>query len=178
VFSSLFVLLGSILYSRVKPENRIWPPPSRTSWQYYLIWTACSISFFGIALLGYYDWRSFGLSVSIRVIGGVASVLGGILVTSAIATLGSKRTQGLGGDLVDSGPYRWSRNPQYLGDILLLLGFAVLSDSLTTLIACAGASICLWLAPFIEESWLEDRLGQEYSDYRRRVQRFIGFKRN
>ena len=138
---------------------------------------ASSIAFFGIAVLGISKWGSFGLSVSIRVVGGIISVAGAVIVTMAIGTLGSKTTQGLGGKLIDSGLYRWSRNPQYLGDILLLIGFAVLTDSASTFAACVGASGCLWLTPQIEEPWLMEQLGSDYSEYNSRVPRFIGFPR-
>lgn len=78
------------------------------------------------------------------------------------------------GRLIDHGPFGLVRNPLYLGNMLLWIGFTL----------SAGL---LWLAPIVaallaveyhlivrwEEQLLEGRLGQSYRDYMRRVPRWI-----
>ena len=78
------------------------------------------------------------------------------------------------GPLIETGPFRYVRNPLYIGNILLWAGFAV-------------AAGLLWLAPIAlallaveyhwivrwEEALLLQRRGNEYRDYARRVPRWM-----
>lgn len=82
-----------------------------------------------------------------------------------------------GGDstaLVVAGPFRYSRNPMYLALSLILLGVALALGSLGPLLV-----VPLFMAfiqrDFIgpEERSLEQRFGDEYRDYRRRVRRWL-----
>jgi len=76
--------------------------------------------------------------------------------------------------LVTSGVYGFSRNPMYLGMLLLLIGWAVL---LATPAALAMAVVfVLYLDRFQigpEERVLTRVLGQEYLDYMARVRRWL-----
>ncbi|HXW71730.1 MAG TPA: isoprenylcysteine carboxylmethyltransferase family protein [Methylocella sp.] len=77
-------------------------------------------------------------------------------------------------DLATSGIFAWSRNPMYLGMVLLCIGFAVASNSLWTLILAvifAGVLQKGVIEP--EEAYLERRFGQRYRDYKARVRRWI-----
>jgi protein-S-isoprenylcysteine O-methyltransferase Ste14 len=105
---------------------------------------------------------------------GEALRLWGVHHIGAISRTRSERL----GPLVDSGPFALVRNPLYLGNIALWVGFAV-------------AARLVWLAPVVaavlgleyhlivrwEERLLEERLGDEYRDYCARVARWIP-KRN
>ena len=42
-----------------------------------------------------------------------------------VRTLGVHQSLGLEGELARGGPYELSRNPQYVGDTLLLVGYAL-----------------------------------------------------
>ena len=78
------------------------------------------------------------------------------------------------GPLVASGPFAYARNPLYVGNIALWVGFAI-------------AARLVWLAPVIvvllgleyhaivrwEERLLESRLGDAYRDYAARVPRWL-----
>ncbi|MFN4010705.1 MAG: methyltransferase family protein [Pannonibacter sp.] len=76
--------------------------------------------------------------------------------------------------LVISGLYRYTRNPMYLGMLVVLCGWAVW---LGHLIAFAGpvlfAIVLTRLQILAEEAALEARFGQEYRDYKARVRRWI-----
>lgn len=76
--------------------------------------------------------------------------------------------------LVISGLYRYSRNPMYLGMLLVLSGWAVW---LGHVIAFAGpvlfAIVLTRIQILPEETALEARFGQEYLDYKARVRRWI-----
>ena len=78
------------------------------------------------------------------------------------------------GPLIDSGPFAHVRNPLYIGNVLLWLGFAVsaglpwLVPVIFALLAIEYHAIVRW-----EERLLETRIGPPYKDYMRRVPRWI-----
>jgi protein-S-isoprenylcysteine O-methyltransferase Ste14 len=76
--------------------------------------------------------------------------------------------------LVTAGPYRFTRNPMYLGMAGTLLGAAVLMGSITPLIVIP-AFMALVSERFIvrEEAKLEAAFGREYLDYKSRVRRWL-----
>ncbi len=91
--------------------------------------------------------------------------------------LGPAASQGALAPLEASGPYRFSRNPQYVGAIGVLLGFGLLCSSKLGLLAGAACSIWFLTAPFAEEPWLREQLGSRYNDYVLSVPRFLAFPR-
>ena len=76
--------------------------------------------------------------------------------------------------LVTGGFYRITRNPMYLGMVLLLVGFAML---LGTLGAFLPIPIFVWIIQewFIkgEERFLEEIFGKQYVAFKKRVRRWI-----
>jgi len=76
--------------------------------------------------------------------------------------------------LVDRGPYRVTRNPMYLG---LTTAYTGLALALNRLWPFAFLPFVLYLLVVAvirpEEGYLEERFGDEYRAYRRRVRRFI-----
>ena len=77
--------------------------------------------------------------------------------------------------LVDSGPYRYARNPMLTGVFLLLfgLGFAIKSPSLVLVFTPLYVLANLWELKEIEEPELLRRLGEDYLAYRERTPMFI-----
>jgi protein-S-isoprenylcysteine O-methyltransferase Ste14 len=77
-------------------------------------------------------------------------------------------------ELVAGGPYRYTRNPQYTGVMLILLGHFLWSGVLTLL--AYGALIFTMFNLFVqyyEEPNLEQRFGESYRRYRERVPRWL-----
>ncbi|MFW9996723.1 MAG: methyltransferase family protein [Candidatus Odinarchaeota archaeon] len=76
--------------------------------------------------------------------------------------------------LVTTGPYRYSRNPIYLGVVLILLGLAVIFASITVLICTVVLFLFFWRF-FVgwEEKKLEEAFGEEYLLYKKRVRRWL-----
>ena len=76
--------------------------------------------------------------------------------------------------LVKDGPYQYSRNPMYLGMVVLLVGVATILGTLTPFLIIP---LFVWVitARFIvhEEEALERRFGQEYHNYRATVRRWL-----
>jgi protein-S-isoprenylcysteine O-methyltransferase Ste14 len=76
--------------------------------------------------------------------------------------------------LVTNGVFRLSRNPMYLGFVLLLAGIAILLGSATPWIVVAVFPFLMELR-FIrpEEAMLDARFGENWLEYKRRVRKWI-----
>lgn len=81
------------------------------------------------------------------------------------------------GHLTATGPYRWSRNPQYVGWLLFLLGFALNDWSLWCLAALLVVAVSLHLLVLVEEEHLHRVFGEQYDNFRREVPRYAGWGR-
>ena len=77
-------------------------------------------------------------------------------------------------EVLDSGPYRMSRNPMYLQMVLACVGFAVMLWNVWILLLTPG---CVWIlqrfAILPEEAYLERKFGDRYLSYKRRVRRWL-----
>src|SRR5437762_12707924 len=75
--------------------------------------------------------------------------------------------------IVAHGPYRFSRNPKYIGLALWTLGIAFLVDCAWMLLAVPiGLVLIDRLVITREECYLERKFGEEYPSYKRRVRRW------
>ena len=76
--------------------------------------------------------------------------------------------------LAVEGPYRFTRNPMYLGMLLILGGIGLLLGSTTPLLVIP---LFLWLIAkrfvIAEERMLSDTFGTAYAAYRKRVRRWL-----
>ncbi|MBI5838854.1 MAG: isoprenylcysteine carboxylmethyltransferase family protein [Chloroflexi bacterium] len=76
--------------------------------------------------------------------------------------------------LVVTGLYRFSRNPDYLGQMLLYGGIALLVNSQWVLLTLLPAFLLIRCGVIArEEKYLEDLFGEEYRRYRQRVRRWL-----
>ena len=76
--------------------------------------------------------------------------------------------------LVKAGPYRWVRNPMYLGVFSVLFGEVMLFHSLALLVYVLVAGIVVHLfVVFYEEPTLRRRFGEGYEAYLHRVPRWL-----
>jgi protein-S-isoprenylcysteine O-methyltransferase Ste14 len=76
--------------------------------------------------------------------------------------------------LVTSGPFRFTRNPIYLGLFIILLSFVFWFGSLPILVAPLLFLLVMnfYYLPF-EEAKLETTFGESYTNYRQRVRRWL-----
>ena len=76
--------------------------------------------------------------------------------------------------LITDGAFRISRNPMYLGFVLILVGIAVLLGSLTPfLVIPAFATLLDRVYVAAEEQMLADRFGTEWEEFQRRRRRWL-----
>lgn len=174
-FAALVVLDLCVLVSVLRPARRVWPPPGRDTWQFRLVWCLFAVATAGIVVVGVLDWNTFVLDPWLRIpVGAVLAAGGGLFALWGIRHLSWHASLGLEGELVRSGPFRWTRNPEYVGDTLLLMGWGIAANSLAAWILCALGIAWFLAAPWAEEPWLRERYGEPYERYCREVPRFLG----
>jgi protein-S-isoprenylcysteine O-methyltransferase Ste14 len=75
--------------------------------------------------------------------------------------------------IVEVGPYRYLRNPMYLGHLIFLTGLAVTFHSLAAVVLLAFHMVWFHLRVLEDEKHLEQIFGAAYLDYKSRVKRWI-----
>ncbi len=76
--------------------------------------------------------------------------------------------------LVTHGPYSRFRNPIYLGDVLVMLGLADLTQNVWFVVAALAFAVLVTVLQILpEERHLEARFGDAYRQYRARSRRWI-----
>jgi protein-S-isoprenylcysteine O-methyltransferase Ste14 len=96
----------------------------------------------------------------------------------ALAMIGQHRTALLPGEpttvVIDRGPFALSRNPLYVGLLVLSAGIALLAASLWALVALPLEwALLRWGAVLPEERYLTEKFGAAYLDYAARVRRWV-----
>jgi protein-S-isoprenylcysteine O-methyltransferase Ste14 len=112
--------------------------------------------------------------------------VGGAIVLGAVMGLGYRAVRtmhGTGQDanpwkptpsIIESGPYRFSRNPMYLQLVIICIGFAILfRNPWILLLTPVAAWVLQRFAIRPEEEYLEGKFGETYLAYKRRVRRWI-----
>ena len=121
---------------------------------------------FGFLLLIAFAWLSQPSAKSMF-LGVPVSVLGLLLRAWATGHLAKDQR------LATTGPYAYSRNPLYLGTLVVALGIVTASRSLSLALLFALAFLLIYLPAIeLEEQHLRD-IFPEYSAYAARVHRFI-----
>lgn len=177
VITSEILLGSSLIITLFFPNKRVWPPPQKNSWQFWFTWILTIFSFGGVIVLGFLDWGSFYFNPWFQYLLGVPLIIGGLLIVLwGIHTLSVNSTLGLKGKLIINGAYKYTRNPQYVGDILLIIGIIFFMNSFLTLVTGILGLFWFFLAPFTEEPILKKHFGEEYDSYCRKVPRFVKLK--
>jgi protein-S-isoprenylcysteine O-methyltransferase Ste14 len=109
-------------------------------------------------------------------------VLGFLLIIWALFTLffegkirlGKRSLSSTPFSLVIKGPYKFSRNPIYLSEIMFFFGAGIYLGSLTFLILSITLFFIFqkWVISW-EEKKLEGAFGEEYREYKKRVRRWL-----
>ncbi len=121
------------------------------------------------------DRRDAGAAIRIL---GVAMVLAGsLLALYAQHYMGKSwrigAAEGHLGAIVDTGPFGLSRNPVFVGQILLFAGLVLVFTSVVQLAVAIALIVAVMLQVSIEERVLTKELGPAYDAYRQRVRRWL-----
>ena len=121
------------------------------------------------------SWR---IIPALPALGIVLLSIGAILAVWALAIFRSQRTPVYPTTtptrLVTSGPFKFTRNPMYLGIAFILVALVFLLGSLPMFVAPVLFLLVmnLYYLPF-EETKMEKLFGETYSSYRQRVRRWL-----
>ena len=122
---------------------------------------------------------SFPISVDLSSLLGLILILSGIsLVFVSFRFMRKMKTtfipDGTPEVLISSGPFRFSRNPIYLGMLTILVGVAFLMSSLSAIIIAFVFGIIInftWIAH--EEKKLHELFSEDWENYSSKVRRWI-----
>jgi protein-S-isoprenylcysteine O-methyltransferase Ste14 len=140
---------------------------------------------YAAAVLGGYvldRWRPLpivsGGSGALEIVALVICVLGLAVVASAIQRFRHYKTSLVpivpSTALAKDGPYRFTRNPMYLGLLILSCGLALAMNSVWTLVLLVPAVVAMNVLVIArEERYLERKFGAEYVEYKQQVRRWV-----
>ncbi len=142
----------------------------------------CALTFLGGLIVGqainFYLPLPLWPSIWIQLIGIAPLLLGTWLLASARIAFRCHKTPMSpmmpSVELVQDGPYRFTRNPQYLAFALIYLSAALLLNSACVLIVLPLILVLFDRAQIPrEERYLQERFGDVYTQYRANVRRWI-----
>jgi protein-S-isoprenylcysteine O-methyltransferase Ste14 len=114
-----------------------------------------------------------------EILGIVLMILGGVLALICLAVF-VMRGRGTAApfdppmQFVAIGPYRFVRNPMYIGGLALLFGFGLYLHSPSVLVFAVIVTFVLQIfVVYFEERDLERRFGESYLKYKKSVNRWI-----
>jgi protein-S-isoprenylcysteine O-methyltransferase Ste14 len=116
-----------------------------------------------------------------QALGGLVASMGLSISVSGVLTFRKARTTvnpmhpGRANSLVRSGPYRFTRNPMYLGMFFVLSGWFLFLHNLAALVFL-GVYVAVITEFQIrpEERFMAELFGEQYEEYKREVPRWLG----
>jgi len=177
---AIFIFLSAITLLRVKSEYQSLQKLSTTT--VLIVWV---LYFLHAGLTVFAAWRSIWplpvsnwlaiLTGGILILFGTGFFTTGILEFRSFQRMSGQRTD----QLVTSGVYRWSRNPQNVGWMITLTGIALIGKSGSALVLLALFALFLhFYIVFIEEAFLEKIYGEAYRLYRTSTARYLGIPKD
>lgn len=154
---------------RDRPNTIPWPP---------LLYAGTALVAIGLNVLAPLPWPG-GTAATVLAAAGLALVIAGLaLDIGTMLAFARHRTTVLphrgATRLITTGPFRFSRNPIYLANSLLVAGAGLIFGSLWLVLAAfAGAALTRRLAIDREEQHLALRFGRDWGDYAARTPRWL-----
>jgi protein-S-isoprenylcysteine O-methyltransferase Ste14 len=120
----------------------------------------------------------FDNPVTAMIIGFSVTLLGQLVRVVTIGLVyimrGGRNRRVYAEDLVTSGIFAHCRNPLYVGNILILAGLGVASNSLVFMVIFLPVFLFFYQAIVMaEENFLANKFGEQYAEYCRKVNRWI-----
>jgi protein-S-isoprenylcysteine O-methyltransferase Ste14 len=136
-----------------------------------------------VVVAPFIDGRIAGFSLipkgTIQVVGTLMGVVGLAFNFLAVRALATNFTihaiPKQNGDFVQSGVFQYTRNPMYLGGLLMAFGWALSLRSTLTFIAATLLAVNLYRKILLEEKALKLKFGSTYESYLKSVKRLIPF---
>ena len=160
-------------YKDYKLRNTLPPQTAVTIWGTYTLF-----SIFTVFAALHSFWPILISKEVSNVSGALLCFIGAMIcLVGLIAFRSFKRMSGIKTyDVIATGIYRWSRNPQNLGWGMVLLGISLIGRSaLALLVAILFFLIIHLYLVYMEEPYLEKIFGEKYREYRSRTPRYFGY---
>lgn len=109
------------------------------------------------------------VAILVAVVGALLRVWGTAYIGTGIMTSGQMHAQ----RLLAAGPYRYVRNPLYLGSFVFSCGVAILMAPIGAAVFLAALAVQITRLILGEEDYLTAEQGEAYLAYKRRVPRLI-----
>jgi len=116
--------------------------------------------------------------IGMQIAGAILAVASGMIAAWGARTMRRAGTNVLPArptlSIVTEGPFRFSRNPLYLGNVIFYLALALIFNTAWPLFLFVPM-LCVVQRGIIrrEERYLEAKFGETYLDYKRRVRRWL-----
>lgn len=145
------------------------------------VWASYTLHFVLILWASLEGVWMISINTTVALVGGLAVVAVGIIIMllGVLEFRSFKKMSGLDtSKLVTTGIYRYSRNPQNLGLLLIFLGISLAGRSLFALLLTAAFAIGFHkYVVELEEPYLERIFEEEYRRYKERTPRYFGLPR-
>ena len=77
-------------------------------------------------------------------------------------------------EIIVTGPYKFTRNPMYLMMVLVCIGFSIILDEAWVFVLAPVCGFVIYLIAIRhEETYLEEKFGDSYRNYKKNVRRWI-----
>ncbi|HEX4414726.1 MAG TPA: isoprenylcysteine carboxylmethyltransferase family protein, partial [Lacipirellulaceae bacterium] len=132
----------------------------------------------GVALEHFWPLDAIDQLAYFQFVGGVVLGIGVAIAGWGLLTFRIARTTTVPGEassrMVTWGPYRYTRNPMYVGLTIAYLGEALLLHQLWPIVVLPLAIAYVnWVVIPLEESKLQEAFGDDYVQYQARVRRWV-----
>lgn len=161
-------------WTSANPDRPIWPP-RHFGWTARIITWVVTIAAIGSAYAaGSASWNAWAWPDWIRWYIGFPIVFIVSSVSSyAIVQLGLDQSMGANIALKTDGLFATTRNPTYIANIAMCLGFAILAASTPAVIAAGALAALYYAAVKHEEIWLTRTYGAPYERYQQSTPRWF-----
>lgn len=124
------------------------------------------------------SWEVFTNPVTAMIIGFSVTIIGQLIRVITIGLVyiirGGKDRRVYAEDLVTTGIFAHCRNPLYVGNILILVGLGIASNSLLFMAVFTPLFLVFWQAIVLaEENYLRTKFGEQYNEYCKRANRWL-----
>ncbi|GBD93255.1 hypothetical protein BMS3Abin05_00838 [bacterium BMS3Abin05] len=173
------VVLGLYVFSEIKKTyDKKGTFTNRLLSLWYAMWAFHHVS---LALASFYGVWLIAIDKTFALAGGLILFgIGVILLSMGMIEFRSLR-RSTGQDiskLITTGVYRWSRNPQFVGWFLILLGISLAGRSGLAFVLTGVFAVVIYLyTVLLAEPYLGSLYGEEYRLYKLRTARWIGIPR-
>jgi len=174
LFQGMFLAKNILLRHRLGQPIRGFNPEANLSIGFFVI-------FIGIALwlsLGPDTSRTTGVDGGVQVIAGLFMLASLAISAASLKDLGDSWRVGVieeqETELIETGVYRFSRNPYFLAYFLMFAAYTTLLQSLLLLVLSVIGFGMVHTMIIREERYLVNKHAADYEHYRQKVPRYLG----